>query len=164
MQYKDGITYCLVYNTAQMPKQCQDGSWTRIKDSCLSAYKHTAGMYHLLWAKKRGYLDKLRIINHINNMQYESLHFAIQTFVLPYLKHLPNTLAASDTWLKDWEVVDYFNNIPDELKPTLLEQVQNICRGVYKPSIIPEKVQTKLQKVEKPIAVWLKQLKSLMWS
>ena len=165
LEYSDNITRCTVYGTDKMPKQCQDESWTRIKDSCLSAYKHTEGMQHLLWAKKLGYLDRLRVINDINTEQYDSLSFVIQTFIVPYLKHIPKSLACSYDWLENWGVCEYINNIPKELEEVFFTQIRTTCERNYKKNKhIPLKILELLKSPIQPTTDWLKQLKFSMWS
>ena len=165
LEYINDITRCKVFGTNKMPKQCQDKTWYKIKDSCLSAYKHTEGMQHLLWAKKLGYLDKLRIINDIKTKQYGSLHFAIQTFIIPYLKHVPKSLACSYEWLEEWGICEYINNIPKTLEDQFFAQIEAICKRNYKKSEqIPSDVLKLLKSPKQPIDQWLRQLKILMWS
>jgi len=163
LEYVDDITVCKVYGTNQMPQQCQDRLWTKIKDSCLSAYKHTSGMRHLLWAKKVGHLNKMRVVHDILNQQYGSLDFVVQTFIVPYIKHVPNTLACSYTWLDEWGLCDYLDNMPAELENGFFAAVEVICRRHCKKQLL-EKLLLLIKKPTKPITAWLKQLKKHMWS
>lgn len=162
LEYINNITQCKVYGTNQMPRQCQDNMWVRIKDSCLSAYRHRQGMQHLLWAKEQGYLDRLQIIDDINTKNYSSLAFVVQTFVVPYLKNVPNTMAASEDWFLKWGLSDYFSNLPVALETSFLQMVVKTCRKIKKQA--STETLTLLDNLNRPIIQWLKKLKDSMWS
>lgn len=167
MEYVDNITRCKVYGTNKMPAQCRDGTWKQIASTCLSAYRKADNMKHLMWAKKHGHLDKVKIIVDLRQKNYEVLSFVVQTFVSPYLKHVPGTMATSYEWLDEWEVSQYLDNIPDTYMASLQKQIEATCHHIYtarnKKQQIPIHVVKLLNSPVKPISQWLKKIKHAMW-
>lgn len=164
LQYLDSITVCSVYNTPQMPKQCQGNRWTNVASSCLSAYKYNDNIEHLLWAQKHGHLAKLKIMQDIKTCNYQVLPFVIQTFVIPFLKHIPGTYATDMSWLEQWDnLPNYLNSLPIEYRIILYKEVTSTCNILYSQEL-PMQLTDLLATAQEPITQWLKDIKQTMWS
>jgi len=164
LEYLNEITVCKVYGTAQMPLQCRNNVWDRVPDAFLSAYKHNENMEHLLWAKNNGHTQKMGIFQDIEDKNYEKLHFLMQTFVVPFLKHIPNTLATNLAWLEMWDIVDYLNDIPLDRHDEIIREVYLICKRLYAPKKMPEHICKIIETIDVSVVEWLIKIKKMIWS
>jgi hypothetical protein len=132
-------------------------------ESRMKSYLRTDLIKHFLWLYENGFIEHFNVVRDIRNNQYNQATSFFKIFIYPYIKNIPDTMAAQENWFDIWQLRSYFLNMPIDFEIKLTEMLKKTCSKIYNNNI-PQQIEHLLADVEKyRHGKWIKMLRKMIW-